>query len=155
MGFLCPETRHDFTADEAAKRQFLEEKPRVWCATFLRDGRWQFATFNPERSEVRVRSDLTHEVSHFETEHDPSPTWTSEDSSCDGRSKEQELEAPELAGALLVPQASAKLAAIRGVAPRSVAMRYRASVEMAEWRMRKPGGYNIREKCNRESGQNS
>lgn len=145
----------DFTSDEAAMKRFLEEKPHVWSAALLRDGRRHFVIFNPERSTERVRSDLTHEVAHFEAEHDPSPAWTSEDSSCGGGSKEQELEAAELAGALLVPQGAAKVAAIRGVAPRSIALRFNVSVEMAEWRMRMSGGYNIRDKSNRKWGRGS
>lgn len=106
----------DFTADETAMRRFLEEKPHVWSAALLRDGNRHFVIYNPERSNERIRSDLTQEVAHFETEHEPSPAWTDEDGSCDGASKAQEKEAAELAGAILVPVARAKLAGIRGVA---------------------------------------
>jgi hypothetical protein len=134
----------DFTADEAAMRRFLEEKPEVWSATLLRDGRRHFVIYNPVRSQERLRSDLTHKVAHFKAEHDPSPAWTSEDSKCDGGSKGQENETAELAGALLVPRAKARLAAIRDISPERVAARYRVSVDMAIWRMRMSGGYKIR-----------
>ncbi|GAA0994019.1 hypothetical protein JOE66_002777 [Subtercola frigoramans] len=38
----------DFTADAAALRRFLEEKPRVWSAALLRDGRRHLVIYNPE-----------------------------------------------------------------------------------------------------------
>jgi len=143
----------DFTADEAAMRRFLEEKPHVWSAALLRDGRRSLVIFNPERSSERTRSDLAHEVAHFEAEHDPSPAWTGDDSSCGGTTSAQEKEAAELAGALLVPQESAKRAAIRGIEPRTVAARFQVSVEMATWRMKISGGYAIRERSRRKWGQ--
>ncbi|MBF4563112.1 ImmA/IrrE family metallo-endopeptidase [Microbacterium sp. VKM Ac-2870] len=103
--------------------------------------------FNPDRSNGRVRSDLTHEIAHFEAEHEPSPAWTNGGDSgvgCGGTSKSQEREAAELAGALLVPAAKAKVAAIRDIAPHVVATRCQVSIEMAAWRMRISGGYAIR-----------
>lgn len=136
----------DFTADDAAMRRFLEEKPQVWSAALLRDGNRHLVIFNPERSAERVRSDLTHEIAHFEAEREPSPAWTDEGGSCGGTSKAQEKEAAELAGALLVPPAKAKIAAIRGIEPSVVAFRYQVSVEMAEWRMKMSGGYTIRQR---------
>lgn len=134
----------DFAADEAAMRRFLEERPQVWSAALLRDGRSHLVIYNPGRSQERIRSDLTHEVAHFEAEHDPSPAWTDEGGGCGGTSKAQEEEAAELAGAILVPQEQAKLAAIRDLDPRTLALRYRVSFEMAEWRMKMSGGYAIR-----------
>jgi Zn-dependent peptidase ImmA (M78 family) len=140
----------DFTANEAAMRRFLVEKPQVWSAALLRDGRSSLVIFNPERSNERIRSDLTHEVAHFEGEHDPSPAWTGEDSSCGGTTKEQEKEAAELAGALLIPQEKAKVAVIRGVESHVVAAQFRVSIEMAEWRMKMSGGYAIRARSRRK-----
>jgi Zn-dependent peptidase ImmA (M78 family) len=136
----------DFTADEAAMRHFLEDKPQVWSAALLRDGNRHFVIYNPERSRERTRSDLTHEVAHFEAEHAPSPAWTNDGGGCGGASKAQEREAAELAGALLIPAGRAKLAAIRGVDPEAVALRYQVSVEMAQWRMKMSGGYTIRQR---------
>lgn len=133
----------DFVADEAAMRHFLHEKPQVWSAALLRDGRRHFVIYNPERSRERTRSDLTHEVAHFEAEHELSPSWTN-DGGCGATSRTQEREAAELAGALLVPAARARAAAIQGVDPGVVAARYQVSVEMAEWRMKMSGGYTIR-----------
>lgn len=140
----------EFTADAAAMRRFLEEKPHVWSAALLRDGRRSLVIYNPERSNERIRSDLTHEVAHFEAEHDPSPAWTGENSGCGGTSKAQEAEAAELAGALLVPQEQAKAAVIKGIAPAIVASRYGVSIEMASWRMKMSGGYAIRERSRRK-----
>jgi Zn-dependent peptidase ImmA (M78 family) len=140
----------DFTSDEASMRRFLVEKPHVWSAALLRDGRRSLVIYNPERSNERIRSDLTHEVAHFEAEHDPSPAWTGEDSSCGGTSKAQEKEAAELAGALLVPQERAKVAVIRGISPDIVAGQFQVSIEMATWRMKMSGGYAILEHSRRK-----
>lgn len=140
----------DFTSDETAMRRFLEEKPHVWSAALLRDGQRHFVIYNPERSNERIRSDLTHEVAHFEAEHDPSPAWTAADSSCGGTSNAQEKEAAELAGALLVPPERAKVAAMRGLEPVVVAARYQVSVEMARWRMAVSGGYAIRKNAQKK-----
>jgi Zn-dependent peptidase ImmA (M78 family) len=137
----------DFAADEAAMRRFLVEKPRVWSAALLRDGHRHFVIYNPERSRERIRSDLTHEVAHFEAEHDPSPAWTVEDGGCGGTTKGQEKEAAELAGALLVPAEKAKQAAIFGRSPSSLARTYQVSLEMATWRMQASGGYVIAQRA--------
>jgi Zn-dependent peptidase ImmA (M78 family) len=145
----------DFTADEAAMRRFLEEKPQVWSAALLRDGNRHLVIYNPERSKERIRSDLTHEVGHFEAEHDPSPAWTDDGGGCGGASKMQEKEAAELAGAILVPAAKAKLAAIRSVAPQTVALRYQVSIEMAAWRMKMSGGYEIRQRAQAKWGRSA
>lgn len=133
----------DFTADEAAMRRFLEEKPSVWSAALLRDGNCHLVIYNPERTKERVRSDLTHEVAHFEAEHEPSAAWTNDSGGCGGTSKAQEAEAAELAGALLIPAPRAKLAVIRGIEPQIVAHHYQVSEEMAAWRMKMSGGYKI------------
>lgn len=137
----------EFAADEAAMRRFLEEKPHVWSAALLRDGRKHLVIYNPERSVERIRSDLTHEVSHFEAEHEPSPAWTNDVGGCGGTTRSQETEAAELAGALLIPHERAKLAAIRGVDPTIVAQVYQVSVDMAVWRMKMSGGYAIRSRA--------
>lgn len=118
----------------------------MWSAALLRDGNRHLVIFNPDRNSERVRSDLTHEIAHFEAEHEPSPPWTNGGSTgvgCGGTSKPQGGEAAELAGALLVPAARAKAAAIRGIEPLVVAARYQVSIEMATWRMQISGGYAI------------
>lgn len=142
----------DFTSDEEAMRRFLVEKPEVWSAALLRDGRSHLVIYNPERSQERIRSDLTHEVAHFEAEHSLSAAWTDAKGSCGGTSKAQEREAAELAGAILVPQEHARIAAIRGYNPELVASSYRVSLEMAEWRMRISGGYAIRQRSRSKRG---
>jgi len=60
---------------------------------------------------------------------------------------------PERAGAILVPAAKAKVAAIRGIDPSVVAYRYQVSIEMAQWRMKMSGGYTIRERSRSKWGR--
>lgn len=137
----------DFVADEAAMRRFLDDKPQVWSAALVRDGRSHLVIYNPERSPERTRSDLTHEIAHFEAEHEPSPAWTDDSGGCDGASRSQEREAAELAAAILIPVNQARAAATRGDSPEAVATRYQVSVEMATWRMNVSGGYLIAQRA--------
>jgi Zn-dependent peptidase ImmA (M78 family) len=141
----------DFTADEAAMHRFLDEKPHVWSAALVQDGNRHFVIYNPLRSRARLHSDLTHEIAHIEAEHEPGPAWT-DDRGCGGASKSQENEAAELAGAILVPPAAAKEAAIFNRSPQSVADRYEVSIELAQWRMRVSGGYVIAQRARSRRG---
>jgi hypothetical protein len=133
----------EFESTEAASRRFLVEKPEVWSAALLKDGRAHLVIYNPAHTTERIRSNLTHEVAHFEAEHPLSGGWLGDDGSCGGSSKPHEKEAAELAGALLVPAEVARVQAIRGGSAADLAARYRVSEPMAEWRMRESGGYVI------------
>ena len=133
----------DFTADEAAMHHFLHERSHVWSAALIKDGRSHLVIYNPQHSTARTRSDLTHEIAHFEADHEPSPSWTDEAGGCGGTSKVHEQEAVELAASILIPPVKAKEAAIFGRTPQWLAGRYQVSIEMATWRMNTSGGYVI------------
>lgn len=132
----------EFAADDAAAQRFLREREGVWSAALIRDGNRHAVLYNSMNSEQRTRSDLTHEIAHFEAAHAVTPSWTSE-RGCGGATPQAEREAAELAGAILVPAEEARKAAIKGLAPIVVARQFQVSVEMATWRMRESGGYII------------
>lgn len=137
----------EFSADPAARRRFTEERPEVWSAALLRDGMSHLVIYNSAHSPERTRSNLAHEVAHFEAEHLLSDAWMEEDGSCGGTSRSDEKEAAELAAAILVPAEMAKQHAIRSGAPGALAVRYGVSIQMAEWRMRVSGGHLIRDRA--------
>ncbi|KAA0921650.1 ImmA/IrrE family metallo-endopeptidase [Rhodococcus sp. ANT_H53B] len=95
----------------------------------------------------RTRSNLAHEVAHFAAEHELSDAWLDESGQCGASTKDNEKEANELGGALLVPAAAAKAHAISGGSSDELAEKYCVSVPMAEWRMRVSGGLIIAQRA--------
>jgi Zn-dependent peptidase ImmA (M78 family) len=129
----------EVAASTAAVEHFMENSPERWSAALIKNGSGHLVVFNSAHASVRVRSNLAHEVAHLVAEHELNSNWVSDDG-CTSGGKAQETEAAELAGALLIPAAVAKLAAIRGRPPFALAADYEVSVEMATWRMRVSGG---------------
>jgi hypothetical protein len=66
-----------------------------------------------------------------------------DDGKCSGSSHDQEQEAAELAGALLVPAHVARAHAIRGGTADALALKYKVSWPTANWRMQLSGGPTI------------
>ncbi|MGW5569922.1 ImmA/IrrE family metallo-endopeptidase [Nocardia thailandica] len=133
----------EVTMSEAARQRFTTDKPDIWSAALLRDGAGHVVIYNSAHTPERVRSNLAHEVAHLVAEHTVSAAWITKPNACGGTGKEQETEAAELAGALLVPVEQARRSAMRGHDPAVVAARFKVSVEMATWRMRMSGGERI------------
>lgn len=134
---------------DSARKRFTVEAPGAWSAALVQDGSRHLVIYNPSHSPERLRSDLAHEVAHFGAEHSLSSGWVSENG-CGATNKEQEREAAELSGLLLIPQAEAMVWAIRSRSPYALAARYKVSVEMATWRMRMSGGAKIAERSRRK-----
>jgi len=133
----------EVAASEEAVRRFGSERPDLWSAALIQDGRGHIVVYNAAHSPVRVRSNLAHEVAHVVVEHQMTSAWMTESSGCAGTSRADENEAAEFAGALLIPAERAKLHAIRGRDAASLALTYQVSIEMAQWRMRLSGGETI------------
>jgi hypothetical protein len=131
----------DVTAD--AYRHFVHEHPHKWSALLARYGMQHVVLYNPAHTPERILSNLAHEVAHIEAEHELTQAWMDEDGNCSGSTKDQEKEAAELAGALLVPAEIAKAHAIRGGSVEALASKYEVSVQMANWRMQLSGGPTI------------
>ena len=126
-------------AGPASVSRFTIERPELWSAALVKSGSGHFVVYNTAHADVRVRSNLAHEIAHLVAEHSLNSGWMTDDK-CAGSGASQEKEAAELAGALLVPKEKAKLHAIRGGDPAALALAYNVSFEMAQWRMRASGG---------------
>lgn len=133
---------NDIPLPEEARRRFTVDAPELWSAALVQDGTGHVVIYNPAHTPARIRSNLAHEVAHFVAEHTISAAWVDQ-SRCAGTSREQEDEASELAGALLIPADQARLHAMRASSAEVVATQYGVSIEMAQWRMRISGGAKI------------
>lgn len=106
------------------------------------DGRY-LMTYNDTHPPERVRSTIAHEASHVALQHEPQ-IRVSDGKGCDAKEKDQEDEAAELSGELLIPRTVATQSVLADVSAQALAQQFRTSVEMAQWRMNVSGGYQIR-----------
>lgn len=141
----------DITITAAARRHFTIERPAVWSALLTRYDMQHVVIYNPAHSPERIRSNLAHEVAHFAVEHELSDAWMNDDGRCGGASSDDEDEAAELAGALLVPAHIARAHAIADGTVEALAATYDVSVPMARWRMGASGGTVIAQRARNKS----
>lgn len=142
----------EVAASTEAVDHFMMNRPERWSAALLKNGTGHIVVYNNAHTNVRVRSNLAHEVAHLVAEHTLNSSWM-EDDGCAGGGKAQESEAAELAGALLIPADVARVHAIRGQTAVSLATSYEVSVEMATWRMRVSGGARIAQRARVRRGR--
>lgn len=138
-------------ADPAARHHFVIERPGVWSALLTRYGMQHVVLYNSAHARERIRSNLAHEVAHFAAEHELSDAWMDDDGHCGAASTDQENEAAELAGALLVPADIARAHAIAGRSIESLAAKYDVSLQMARWRIGVSGGPTIAQRSRRKA----
>lgn len=91
----------------------------------------------------RIRSTITHEVSHHILQHEHLMRVAFAQG-CSNPDRDQEDEAAELGGELMIPRVAARRAAIQRTPSATLAEQYGASIEMAQWRMNMSGGARIR-----------
>lgn len=132
-----------------AREHVTRTRPEVWSAALVSAGAQPLIVYNSAHSAERIRSDLGHETAHLVLEHEMRASWISEPGRCAGSSRDQEKEAAELAGFLLIPLARAQAHTVRGGSPLALAARYNVSVEMARWRMDLSGGRQIAQRAAR------
>lgn len=121
---------------------FMGAASGAWSAVTVFDGPRRLILLNDHHDTARLANSLSHELAHLFLEHEPTPirhadgtrTW-------DGA---KEAEANELGAQLLLPDPTAKTAALRNEEPQEVADRYGISIQLATWRMNVSGGYQIR-----------
>lgn len=133
----------DLEVSSAARRHFADVRPEAWSALLTRYDLQHVVLYNSAHSPERIRSNLTHEVAHLAAEHELSEAWLGKNGNCTGSSVDQEREAAELAGALLVPAEAARAHAIAGREVGVLAARFEVSEPMARWRMQVSGGARI------------
>jgi Zn-dependent peptidase ImmA (M78 family) len=108
------------------------------ACTFDLDG-IKVVVFNPIRSAERRESDIGHEVSHVILGHELSALRTVAGTPFRTCQPDQEEEATNLAGALLLPRPLLLSAARRGLGMEEIAERYDVTVDMARFRLNKTG----------------
>ena len=101
------------------------------------------AVINDRHDPERIRSTVTHEISHVVLQHTFALRMMGLDE-CSEADRDQEDEATELGGELLIPRQTARSAAFEGKSEVELAEQFGVSVEMARWRMNVSGGRQIR-----------
>jgi Zn-dependent peptidase ImmA (M78 family) len=136
-----------FTLDEIADglgdvgdavRHFTEFRASVFSAAVVPLGSGRVIVENPAHTVPRRRSTLAHEMSHVVLEHEFTTLLRTE-GRCRESDREQEMQADELSGELLLPSDAALRLAYNGVCDDDVALRFDVSIEFARWRMNSTG----------------
>lgn len=117
--------------------------PRLFSGALLPVGTGRVIVENDGHDWARRRSTVCHEMGHVLLEHRFTTVLVREGDNCRNSDRDQELEAAELAGELLVPAAAARSMGRRGLSDEDVARSFAVSVEMARWRMHISGARKI------------
>jgi len=130
-------------ADELIDRDRLQELERIQAfafsaCTFDIDGA-RVIVFNPLRSRARTQSDIAHEVSHLLLEHDLDEVRMVAGMPFRTCRPDQEEEATNLGGTLLLPRPLLLRAARQGLGVDEIAAQYGVTLEMARFRFNKTG----------------
>jgi Zn-dependent peptidase ImmA (M78 family) len=130
-------------ADELIDRDRLQELERIQAfafsaCTFDIDGA-RVIVFNPLRSPARTQSDIAHEVSHLLLDHDLDEVRMVAGVPFRTCRPDQEEEATNLGGTLLLPRPLLLRAARQGLGVDEIAEQYGVTLEMARFRFNKTG----------------
>jgi Zn-dependent peptidase ImmA (M78 family) len=130
-------------ADELIDITRLQELERIQAfafsaCTFDFDG-IKVVVFNPIRSAERRESDIGHEVSHVILGHELSALRTVAGTPFRTCQPDQEEEATNLAGTLLLPRPLLLSATRRGLGVEEISQRYGVTIEMARFRLNRTG----------------
>lgn len=106
---------------------------------------------NDFHSTQRRRSTASHETAHLVLEHKFQAGFADDSRRCQLTNADQEAEAAELSGELLLPFEAAKFMAIRGISDEEVAARFDVSVEIAKWRLNSTGARRIAQRSRNKS----
>jgi len=125
-----------------ALRHFTTIRSGVWSGALISYSDGLIILENSAHAVVRRRSTISHEMAHVALEHEFSLQLTHE-RGCGTSDPEQEEEAAELSGELLIPFEAACIAARRGHSDLAVAQHFEVSEEVARWRMNASGARKI------------
>lgn len=113
-----------------------------WSGAIISDGHHTLILDNDFHPAARRNASIAHEVSHILLEHPLQSRITYERSCGEGRNLEDE--ATELAGELLVPGKSLRIAATRGqMSDQDIADQFGVSLAFARWRVNVSGARRI------------
>lgn len=134
-----------------ARAHFESVRPEVFSGASIPDGAGGTAIVENDVHPLRRRRNtVSHEMAHVVLEHTFSPRFTDE-RGCYLGSPEQEAEATELAGELLITFQAAKRLAVRGATDEDAAAEFDVSVELARWRLNSTGARLIATRWRRRS----
>jgi hypothetical protein len=137
-----------------ARQHFQVTRPEVFSGALIPlGGGGTVIVENDAHQSVRRRSTASHEMAHVTLEHVFSARLVDE-RRCRVANREQEGEADELGGELLLPFEAAKALALRCVPDEEAAAQFDVSVEIARWRLNSTGARKIAERVrNRARGR--
>jgi len=102
-------------------------------------GQFRTCVYNPLHKSSRIRSDLSHELSHLILKHETRTIEVVAGHSMFTCNPEQEEEADWLAGCLLLPRPLLLSAALAGMSDADLAREHGVSVPMARYRLHASG----------------
>ena len=114
----------------------LVDEAQGWSALTVSDSRSTFVIYNPQNSEGRRSSDVTHELAHILLRHAPSVLMFAPDGTWALRTydKQQEDEAAWLSGCLLLPRPALLSIEKAGQPPAVAATEYGVSQRLLRYR---------------------
>lgn len=127
-----------------AAAHFAVTKPAAFSGALVPVGTGAVILENDAHDRRRRRSTAAHEMAHWVREHPfTAPLMASSERGCRIGNRDQETEATELAGQLLIPVDGAVRLAFRGATDEDAAERFDVSIEMARWRMNGSGARTV------------
>jgi len=127
---------------KAATRQLLTVDNESWSAMTLKEGETTAIIVNPGHKITRQRSNLMHEIAHFELKHLPSRVEVSKNTGMlllSDYSDDHESEADWHGAALLLPRIALTHHQARRKTISEIAALYGVSDPLCEWRLRMTG----------------
>lgn len=133
----------DLDCSQEARSHFMYSNPGVLSGALIPLGSKLTILDHDGHSLARRRSTLSHEVSHVVLEHNFLSSALLDSTGCRTSDPEQEEQATELSGELLVPFSAALAMARKGDDDATVASAMGVSIEFARWRMNASGARKI------------
>lgn len=133
----------ELECSEEARNHFMNVNPKGLSGALIPIGSQLAILDHDGHSVARRRATLSHEVSHVVLEHHFSNSALLDSSGCRTSDREQEEQANELSGELLVPSSAALAMARQEQDDATVGLKMGVSVEFARWRMNASGARKI------------
>lgn len=133
----------ELDCSEEARAHFMAANPSALSGALIPLGSRLAILDHDGHSIARRRATMSHEISHVVLEHHFSDSALLDSTGCRTSDSEQEAQATELSGELLVPFSAAVAMARRGYGDAKVASTMGVSLEFARWRMNASGARKI------------
>lgn len=132
----------DIDCTESTRVHFSKTRVTAFSGALIPDPDGLLVVENSAHALVRRRSTLSHEMSHVTLERNFARTIV-DARGCRLTDREQEDEAAELSGELLIPFQAARWSAHRDLSDQAVADKFAVSIDVARWRMNSTGARRI------------